>query len=801
MRNEKVTDVLVLTLLRASNYIDGAFNAIDKSVQVWAKKTSNANINALLSIASKAGSGNPGYPEYIIYDSIKSIVVVIEDKRDTKYHIHKEMSLKVDKFAVNGALWYASKLKESFDVIAIGVSGNSIESLLIDTYIWRRGAETFSNLNIHEIRNIGVYRNITANDSRNVRNLDELSYLNGKAKEINEFLRNHLGVIEHKRLYVLGAILFALEDPSFKMAYPTFNNNGELAQYLYQTIERKTKNSGLKDPEIIQREIKPVLESLGVSEKEGSKDLYPNGTLLKLVVDIDTLLYGYYKNSEIDLISLFFNVFLSYSTSGGSDLGIVLTPSHITSLFSELANIDKKSKILDPCVGTGGFLTAAWKKVVLDKHNTFEEKEYFRKNNLFGVEKDPSIYTITSLNMFINKDGRSNLYNNDCFAIKDELKKLNCNVGFINPPYSDEVYPEISFVELMLDSLLPDSIGIAIISVNSVSSRTKKHARLIDIKRVILNRHTLVASIQMPNQLFYPKGVETIILVFRTHKKHSGSTWFAEYDDGYKLIKHQKTRTPTVSSNDLRKTLITAFKEKSETDFSFNTDITEKDQWVYTLLKKHNNYEITIEGLQDTVNNYVSYLFRNRYLVQNLKHNQVSIKANIPLKLIAITDFFDIVSPKQKDKMLTIESTVYDIDSLPFLGRKATNNGISGYIIRDPALINEGGVLTVALDGSTGATFYQHHSFASGQNIWILRPRKEKITRMTPVMALYFSESISRAVTAYSYNLSLTKSRLEKIKILLPVLNDGTVDEKTIISTMNQLKNIDLLSSIPNGRY
>ena len=618
MRNEKITDALVLTLLRAANYVDGAFNSIDESVHVWAKKSSNDAIDTLLATASKRGGGNRGYPEYIVYDSAQSIVIVIEDKPATKYHIHSDMFSKVDQYAVNGALWYASKLSASFDVIAIGVSGNDIKTLLIDTYIWRKGAETFSNLDIHEIKNINAYRNVVAGVSRNIRDIDELSYLNSKAREINEFMRNHLGVMEHKRLYVLGAILFALEDPSFKMSYSTFNNNKDLSQYLYHTIERKTKNSGLKDPTIIQREIKPVLESLGESEKEGSKDLYPNGTLLKLIVDVDTLLYGYYKNSEIDLISMFFNVFLSYSTSGGSDLGIVLTPSHITSLFCELAAIDKNAKILDPCAGTGGFLTAAWKKIALDNQHTHVEKEYFRKNNLFGVEKESSIYTIAALNMFINKDGRSNLYNADCFSIKNKLKQLDCNVGFINPPYSDKVYPEILFAELMLDTLLPGSTGIAILQVNAVSSRTKKHSGLIDIKRRILKKHTLVASIQMPNQLFYPKGVETIILIFHTGRKHSGTTWFAKYDDGYELIKHQQTRTPTSCSDTLRANFLEGFRNKSETDFSFNADVSEEDQWVYTLHKQF-DYEITVEGLQDTVNKYVAYLLQNRYFVQDIK--------------------------------------------------------------------------------------------------------------------------------------------------------------------------------------
>ena len=156
--------------------------------------------------------------------------------------------------------------------------------------------------------------------------------------------------------------------------------------------------------------VKPAIEGLARAEKEGAKLEYPNGTLLQLISDVDSTLYDYYKNSELDLISIFFNVFLSYSTSGGSDLGIVLTPSHITKLFTRIAEVSNKSKILDPCAGTGGFLTSAWKHISLSEKYSFTEKETFRKNNLFGVEKDPSIYTIVALNMFLHKGRGSWIY-------------------------------------------------------------------------------------------------------------------------------------------------------------------------------------------------------------------------------------------------------------------------------------------------------------------------------------------------------------------------------------------------------
>src|SRR5699024_5073369 len=101
--------------------------------------------------------------------------------------------------------------------------------------------------------------------------------------------------------------------------------------------------------------------------------------------------------------------------------------------------------------------------------------------------------------------------------------------------------------------------------------------------------------------------------------------------------------------------------------------------------------------------------------------------------------------------------------------------------------VNEGGVITLALDGSTGSTFYQHYPFLSGQNIWVLTPNREKFTEWNPLIALFCVTSISKAVEAYTYNLSLTKTRLKNIQINLPLNSDGTVAVQAIEETMDEI--------------
>lgn len=169
------------------------------------------------------------------------------------------------------------------------------------------------------------------------------------------------------------------------------------------------------------------------------------------------------------------------------------------------------------------------------------------------------------------------------------------------------------------------------------------------------------------------------------------------------------------------------------------------------------------------------------------------------MESILLSKIFDIISTKQKDKMHFSISDKNDKDAVPFLGRSAVNNGIVDYVLPIDSALNTGGVITIALDGSTGSTFYQHHDFCSGQNIWILKPKNEYFSEFTHIIALYLITSIRKAVQSYSYNLSLTKTRLMKISILLPMKNNQ-VDIMKITREMNKVRNIELVSKIPNKR-
>ena len=58
--------------------------------------------------------------------------------------------------------------------------------------------------------------------------------------------------------------------------------------------------------------------------------------------------------SNTDVLGKFYEVFLKYG-NGAKEIGIVLTPRHVTNFAAEVMNITYKDIIYDPTCGTEGF--------------------------------------------------------------------------------------------------------------------------------------------------------------------------------------------------------------------------------------------------------------------------------------------------------------------------------------------------------------------------------------------------------------------------------------------------------------
>lgn len=140
---------------------------LDKcKIQFTAQGSDVKEIDEALSTASKRGTGNAGYPEYVAV--VNDFVIVIEDKADLDKHIKltdtaliETTTKAITDYAVNGAYFYAKHIAQNSSfkkVFAIGVSGDAkhhrITPLYVDDregYIELEDVESFTMFNCQNI--------------------------------------------------------------------------------------------------------------------------------------------------------------------------------------------------------------------------------------------------------------------------------------------------------------------------------------------------------------------------------------------------------------------------------------------------------------------------------------------------------------------------------------------------------------------------------------------------------------------------------------------------------------------------
>lgn len=312
---------------------------------------------------------------------------------------------------------------------------------------------------------------------------------------------------------------------------------------------------------------------------------------------------------DFDVVGQFYGEFLKYTGGDKKALGIVLTPRHITDLFARLANVQKTSTVLDICAGTGGFLVSAMFHMM--RHAvTAEEKNRIKREGLIGVEHLPNMYALAASNMILRGDGKANLHQGSCFdpAIAESLKtKHKCDVGMLNPPYAqgDQDLQELVFVKQMLDCLKPGGIGIAIVPM---SCAIAPHS----MREELMKFHTLEAVMSMPQELFYPVGTVTCIMVWKAGTPHAISdrkTWFGYWrDDGYIKTKHKGRIDGNNTWPVIRDRWVDMFRNREvHAGESVLQKVTAADEWCAEAYMETDYSKLTVADFEAVVRNYAIY--------------------------------------------------------------------------------------------------------------------------------------------------------------------------------------------------
>lgn len=315
-----------------------------------------------------------------------------------------------------------------------------------------------------------------------------------------------------------------------------------------------------------------------------------------------------YNSSAEDYLGRFYGEFMSYSGGDGQNLGIVLTPKHITELFCDLVNLKPTDKVFDPTCGTAGFLIAAMHDMLVKAENDYQ-REQIRKHQLFGIEEQSYMFTIATTNMILRGDGKSNLENQDFLRQNpSKLQLKQCNVGMMNPPYSmgSKANPE-NFTEHPLNSLVEGAKAVVIVPQSTFTGKTKNEK---EIKQNILKHHTLEGVITLNKNTFYGVGTNPCIAVFTAgipHRPDKECKFINFENDGFEVSKHIGL-VETASAKDKKQHLLDVWfdRTEAETRFCVQTTIEHSDEWLHSFY--YFNDEIPSEAdFQKTIADYLTF--------------------------------------------------------------------------------------------------------------------------------------------------------------------------------------------------
>lgn len=526
------------------------------------------------------------YPILIEYKGYKDKLVKLDSDGQVENRTNKnEPHFKnINSFAVNGAVHYANAILHHTSytgIIAIGMTGYKDETGKIQHEI---GVYYVSKSNFGVGQIVGEFSDFSFLAPKNFDEfIEKVKTLNLSQEEIdklkeqrekeidaslvklnNDIYQNEKGLGENDRVYLVAASIIAtigipgkvspLEKSDLKSSTEKGNTDGEIiVRKITAFLGEKEIPAEKKD--LIIRTLSNTLLTENINKVENGESQLKR-VFSKIVDDLGI----YYKiGLTTDFTGKLFNEMYSWLGFSQDKLNdVVLTPSYIATLLVKLARVNKDSYVWDFAAGSAGLLVAAMNEMLIDaKDNIKSPEELTQKEikikteQLLGLELLSSVYMLAILNMILMGDGSSNILNKD--SIKDfdgnyvfgqTNSKFPADAFVLNPPYSANGNG-MNFVEKAL-AMMNKGYAAIIIQNSAGSGRAKEY------NKKILEKHTLLASIKMPIDLFIGKSsVQTNVYVFKVNEKHHKDeiVKFIDFsNDGYTRTNRKK------SSNNLKDT-------------------------------------------------------------------------------------------------------------------------------------------------------------------------------------------------------------------------------------------------------
>jgi type I restriction enzyme M protein len=452
-------------------------------------------------------------PNFVIISERGGIAATIECKNEFR-DLQK---------AIDEAKEYADTINTSrgFDVkVAIAVAGSP--DTFVQTRVFYRVGEKWKPLKSHgyALTQLPSPEELIlafeADDGTTDVQLPSEKEFYDAAIQISRILR--FGKIEEAvRPKIIGAIILALYQGDFSFS----------ADVVLEQINANVKAAVSQFIDIPERRRTFLTETLALSTESNS--LRPN--IATIVHHLERLNIRSIMRSGVDFLGKFYEAFLRYG-SDSTKLGIVFTPRHITRFCAELVDVKVGMSIYDPAAGTGGFLVAAFDRMM--KSATTDAAKKRARNSLYGSDTNPTVWALSLLNMFFRGDGKSNI---EYQKFQESKHTIKFDRVLMNPPFSQEGEPETDFINHALNSLEAGGELAVVVKAGIMAEGELKQWRA----SLVTNHHVL-AVISLPVDLFYPTSAPTVIAIIRAHTpSNEQGTFLAQIlNDGYEISKKRR---------------------------------------------------------------------------------------------------------------------------------------------------------------------------------------------------------------------------------------------------------------------
>lgn len=554
----------------------------------------------------------------------------VDEERGVAILVETKKNFDTDKEAEKQLNAYMTYEKEMTRFSIIGILANTQDDRI---RVWRDFVSKETRLADHfKIKSFKEYANIlnpiTSNDKEKV---IKSTY------ELNEKLHTY-NIPAELRSQFVGTCLLALKHGLVYKDLVTPQIVAGITNVLESKLSkdlRKAYKLGILDQKVLGDQ--HVRELSGVNFASILNDI--KSEILPYINDETT--------AGQDLLNLFFTTFNKYVGKG--DKNQAFTPDHIVHFMCEVVGINRHSRILDPCCGSGAFLVRAMTEALRDCQ-TDEERNTVYNEHIYGIECEEKAFGLATTNMLIHNDGNTNIIQGSCFEKDDWIKDANIDIVLMNPPYNaqranckkeyvntwkkikkgkkndkdkdkaEDPSKGFHFVHHIAKTVKKGKMAVLLPMQCAIGT----DAEIAKFKELMLQENHLDAVFSLPSDIFHPgASANACCMIFDLGIRHESvedGTFFGYYkDDGFRKKKNlgrvEKINPDTGEGlwKDIEKRWLDTYRKRQVvTGLSAIKKVTYKDEWLCEAYMETDYSSITPSDFERSVRNFVAYCISSK---------------------------------------------------------------------------------------------------------------------------------------------------------------------------------------------